>query len=123
MIFRPRQKQCHVKLDILLNNYKIELVKEISFLGMILDEHLTWKSHISYIARKISKSIGVIKKVSFYVPKSSLVLLYYSLIYQYNIQYCILVWGSTYPSNLNRIVLLQKRVIRIINHEVYDAHT
>ena len=28
-------------------------------------------------------------------------------------QYCILVWGSTYPSNLNRIVLPQKKVVRI----------
>ena len=66
MIFRPRQKQCNVELDILLNNYKlIELIKEISFLGVILDEHLTWKSHISYIARKMSKSIGVKKKQAF----------------------------------------------------------
>lgn len=42
MIFRPRQKQCNVELDILVNNYKIELVKEISFLGVILDE----QSHV-----------------------------------------------------------------------------
>jgi hypothetical protein len=37
-------------------------------------------------------------------------------------QYCILVWGSTYPSNLNRIALLQKRMIRIVYKTSY-AHT
>ena len=46
----------------------------------------------------------------------------FSLIYPY-MQYCILVWRSTYPSNLNRIVLLQKRAVRIIGNVAYDAHT
>jgi hypothetical protein len=40
-----------------------------------------------------------------------------------HLQYCIIIWGSTYSSCLYRIHLLQKRVIRIINREVYDAHT
>ena len=51
-----------------------------------------------------------------------LLTLYYSLVLPY-IQYCILVWGSTYSSNLNHIALLQKRVVRIINKEKVDAHT
>ena len=45
--------------------------------------------------------------------------LYYSLVYPY-LYYCTIAWGSTYPSNLNRLVLLQKRVIRIISK---DTHT
>jgi hypothetical protein len=56
------------------------------------------------------------------LSKSCLRTLYFSLIYPY-LHYCILVWGSTYQSNLERIVLLQKRVIRIINKKEYDAHT
>ena len=106
----------------MLNNYKINIVKQTSFFGIILDENLTWKQHISYIVRKISKSIGVMKKASFYVYESSLKMLYFSVIYPY-MQYCILVWGSTYPSNLNRIVLLLKKVVSIIWKETYDAHT
>ena len=34
-----------------------------------------------------------------------------------------IVWASTYPTSLSRIVLLQKRIIRIINHSKFDAHT
>ena len=71
-------------------------------------------------ASKISKSIGIIYKSSFYL--SALRTLYYALIYPY-IQYCIIIWGSTYPTCLYRINLLQKRVIRIINREAYDAPT
>ena len=122
MIFKPKQKKCYINPKIALNNYEIDLVNEASFLGVILDEHLTWKSHIAQTSRKISKSVGIIKKASFYLHTRALVMLYYSLVYPY-MQYCILVWGSTYPSNLNRIVLLQKRLIRIVYKASYDAHT
>ncbi len=76
----------------------------------------------SNFSRKISKSIRIIYKSSFSLPKSCLRTLYFSLIYPY-LHYCILVWGSTYQSYLERVVLLQKRVIRIINKKEYDAHT
>jgi hypothetical protein len=44
-----------------INNHEIDLVNEASFLGVILDEHLTWKSHIAQTSRKMSKSVGIIK--------------------------------------------------------------
>jgi hypothetical protein len=107
MIFKPKQKKYYINPKIALNNHEIDLVNEASFLGVILDEHLTWKSHIAQTSRKISKSVGIIKKASSYLHTRALVMSYYSLVYPY-MQYCILVWGSTYPSNLNSIVLLQK---------------
>ena len=39
------------------------------------------------------------------------------------LQYCISVWGSIYPTNLKRLVLLQKRAMRIISKSCYDAQT
>ena len=39
------------------------------------------------------------------------------------LNYCNLVWGSAYKSNLQRIVILQKRVIRIVDKSYYNAHT
>ena len=122
MIFRPRQKRQTIELLLKINGQKIDNVKETMFLGVILDEHMSWKSHISHIASKISKSIGIIYKSSFYLSKSVLRTLYYALIYPY-IQYCIIIWRSTYPTCLYRINLLQKRVIRITNRVVYDAPT
>ena len=94
-------------------------VSEVVFLGVILDQYLSWKPHISHIARKMSKSIGVIFKSSSCLPKSSLRLLYYSLVYPY-LQYCVTVWGSMFPANLiyERIILLQKRVVRCIKFGV-----
>ena len=48
-------------------------------------------------------------------PRSSCIILY--------LYYCNLVWASTYQSNLHRIILLQKRVVRILSRSNFDAHT
>ena len=37
--------------------------------------------------------------------------------------YCDLAWGGTYKANLQRIVILQKRALRIVNNSTYDANT
>ena len=106
----------------MLNNKEIEQVKETVFLGIVLDEHLTWKPHIAYTANKVSKSIGVIRKSSFYPKKETIHILYFSMIYPY-LQNCNLVWANTYQKNLSRLVILQKRIVRIINKRDNLAHT
>ena len=74
------------------------------------------------VPRKISKSSGIIYKASFCLPTTPLCTLYFCLVYPYLVC-CISVWGSTYPSNLNRIFLLRKKLIRILSKSAFDAHT
>ena len=81
IIFRPRQKRETLDINLEINHCAIERVKETVFLGVILDETFSWKPHIAKVPRKISKSIGVIYKASFCLPTSSLLTLYYSLVY------------------------------------------
>ena len=44
------------------------------------------------------------------------------MIYPY-LQYCVIVWGLTYPTSIRRIEILQKRAIRILDNSAFDAHT
>ena len=122
IIFKPRQRKKIFDFNLKINNKEINRVNEVCFLGIILDENLSWKAHISHVAHKISKSIGIIYRSSFYLFKSPLRMLYYALVFPY-LQYCITVWGSTYPTNLNRLVILQKRVVRIIDKQDFGVHT
>ena len=101
--------------------YKMIRTEEVTFVGVILDENLSWKSHISHIAGKISKSVGIIGRSSPCLTKLALKT-YYSLVYPY-FQYCIIVWGSTYSTNLNRPILLQERIVRFFNTKPFDTHT
>ena len=46
-----------------LNGNKIDRVENTKFLGVFIDEKLNWKNHISYIASKISRNLGILNKV------------------------------------------------------------
>ena len=101
-------------------NYVLNIQYHVKVLPKRL--HLNWKSEISHVANKVAKSIGIISRCSFFLPKTSLRMLFYSLIYPY-LYYCNIVWASTYKTNLRRLVILQKRIIRIINKSNFKAHT
>ena len=92
------------------------------FLGVLLDQHLSWKYHITHVAKKVSKAIGIISKARFFLSSKSLLSLYYTLVYPY-LNYCNIAWCSTYPSNSNRILYLQKRIVWIICGVEYLTHT
>ena len=92
------------------------------YLGVDFDCNLKFNYHTSHISRKLSRSIGVIYRLRELLPKRCLLNLYYSFVYPY-LTYCNLIWGGTYACHLHRLVILQKRVIRIINHQPYLAHT
>ena len=121
MEFRPRQKKSS-NFNVVIDEKTIAQVNETVFLGVILDDNLTWNFHISSVAGKVSKSIGIIFRSSFYYSTPSLRMLYNAMILPY-LNYCNLVWGSTYKTNLQRIVVLQKRLIRIVNKSYYNAHS
>ena len=89
---------------------------------MILDENLSWKLHILNVCRKISMSIGIIYKSSFCLSAACLRTLYFSLVCHYLI-YCTTVWGSSYETNLNNVITLQKKIMRIVSKVSFDAHT
>ena len=44
----------------------MQQVEETKFLGVLLDEHLSWKYHISHVAKKSTKTIGIISKAVFF---------------------------------------------------------
>ena len=68
VIFKSRQKRIDIDLSLKINDHQITRAKEVVFLGVILDEHISWKPHISYVARKISKSVGIIIIQSEFFP-------------------------------------------------------
>ena len=69
MLLRPRQKRQILDLSIQIDNNNIECVKETVFLGVTIDEHMSWKPHILSVYRKISKSIRIISSQLFAFPK------------------------------------------------------
>ena len=85
VIFHPYQK---LDRDVILKIFDIDnnefvLLDQktyMKYLGILIDSNLTWKYHISYITSKISKTTGVIARLRLFVPSSTLLTLYRSLI-------------------------------------------
>ena len=74
-----------------LNNILIEETDNVKYLGVHLDNKLSWKIHINILTRKFSKVCGAMYKLRHYVPLSTLQLVYYS-----HLQYSLIHWGKAY---------------------------
>ena len=70
MIFRPRQKTLPITRQIILENNVLEQVDNTKFLGVYIDQHLEWKTHVNFIAAKISKSVGLLYKAKTICPQN-----------------------------------------------------
>ena len=97
-------------------------MKSIKYLGVYIDCHLKWKEHILEVSKKLARGIGILLKLRHFVNLASLVQVYYSIIYSF-LTYGIIVWGNTYSSNLQPLIILQKKAIRIITFSDFRAHT
>ena len=122
VIFHPPQKKVNDPIKLYVNNTLLEEKNHVKYLGIMMDNNLNWKSHATYIAKKIKRSIGILSKLRYYVTLDTLISLYFALLYPFLI-YGILIWGNTYPTNIKPLFILQKRAIRLITFSKFDEHT
>ena len=73
----------------------------------------------------ISRNLGVIRKLKHVLPPRSLLSLYNTIILPHSchLQYGVLAWGNTYQTYLNKIYIVQKKAIRLINNSGFRSHT
>ena len=80
-------------LELLINGNIIENMTETKFLGVCLDQFLTFKAHIDTIAAKISKAIGIMNRLKYYFPNNILLTIYNALVLPH-LHDTITIWGS-----------------------------
>ena len=97
-------------LNIKAHNTILEQKSECKFLGIIIDDDISWKAHINYISCKISKTIALLRFLRYTFPKHISKTLYMTLIYPY-FNYCNIIWGAADPTAIEPLKLLQKKVI------------
>lgn len=120
MVFGIQRKKSDIKLC--LNGTEIERVYETKFLGIILDQEISWGPHIKYVKSKVSKTIGILYKTKTILNAKSLSMLYSTLILPY-FSYCAEIWGNGCKTRLDPVIKLQKRAIRLINRSGFREPT
>ena len=93
LFHKPRQRNIPKDLPILkINNVEVKRENSLKFLGVIVDENLTWRNHIELIENKIAKNIGVLFKASKLLNIRCLKNIYFALIHSY-INYANITWA------------------------------
>ena len=119
VMFYPYQKNLNHQISIKIfvkkerKYFSLERKEYLRYLGVLLDEHLTWKYHIDYVASKVSKTVEIIARLRRFVPFQILTSIYRSLILPY-LSYGITIWGNGSQIHLKKLLVLQKRVLRLM---------
>ena len=110
--------------DIVIKLGKKHIIRAnyVKFLGLLLDENLSWKYHLSELSKKLARTCGIFFKIRSLLPTHTLINVYNSLFMSF-LQYGITVWGQTFDSYLDPIFKLQKKAVRAISHEHFTSHT
>jgi len=103
-----------IDTQIAVMDFVIPNTTSIKFLGLILDNKLTWKAHSRELVIKLNKACYAIRAIKSLVSLKVLISIYFSCFHSL-LTYGIIFWGNS-PISKN-IFKIQKRVIRIITNK------
>ena len=118
MIFTNNALSC----SIMIEKVKLKLANSIKFLGIYIDRNFSWQTHVNHVKTKISRSLYIMNRVKHQLSRKHLKTLYFSMVDPY-LRYGLVLWYNTKKTLFKSLRLLQKKAIRIIHKESYNAHT
>ena len=111
MVF-SRQK-INQNFNLVINNTQIERKSEARFLGIIVDDKLTWKQHIIALKSKMARYVGIMYKIRNLLPAKALLQIFHSFV-QSHLNFCSIVWGFSAKSNIEALFASQKKGLRAV---------
>ena len=121
VIFKSKRKKFNDTVKIKLSGKRIYPTASVKYLGVKIDQHLTWQHHINDLSVKLNRANALLFKIRKFVDDKILRSIYFA-IFESNLNYCSLVWAQNY-NVINRLVILQKKAIRIMNYQPQNSHT
>ena len=110
----PQTRKSTTLLTLNFDNQIVQPSESAKYLGIFVDEHLSFKPHVIFLEKKIARSIGVFAKLSYYLPCNTLIILNYYLVH-IHLHYALPLWGATYKGYLIKLKRLQNKALRIIS--------
>ena len=109
-------------LELSINNVPINRVSSVKTLGVLIDEDLTWQTHIDKLSKKIASGIGAIKRIRPFCSTSyTTSYIIGSALIEPHFDYCNLVWGNCGKTLSDRLQKLQNRAARVLTSSSYDT--
>ena len=117
--FKPRVDIRNNSLDpviehqLLLDDFPIKKTNSTKFLGVIIDDKLSWEPHITSLRRTLNYASATLYRIRDNVPGHLHKDLYHTL-FESHLTYCISVWGGTSLYKITRLWLSQKHCVRVL---------
>ena len=73
IIFHLVQKKLNYEVKVILNGHLLKQEFRTSYLGVVIDSHLNWKAHVSFISKKVKRNVGAISKIRNFVSTNVLI--------------------------------------------------
>lgn len=114
-------------LSLIIDNSEIERIgkdckdNSFKFVGVHIDEFLSWKDHIKHVNSKLASSTFALSKVRNVLPEKTKLLIYNSL-FRSHLEYCIIAWGKSNNSQMSKLQSLQKKCLRYVANVRINAH-
>ena len=99
--------------DLSFGGQIIEWVNEFKYLGLVLNNRMTYSSHIDRICTKVSQYIGVFYNLTKILPKDILLLLYHAFILPH-LTLHIVLWGTAPEVYIKKLRIKQNKLLRAI---------
>ena len=113
MIFNKSKKNTNVDASIVIDDVTIEKVNQIKYLGVIVDENLSFNLNSENVVKKLNKKLGFIRRQGNKMDESSRVLYYKSLV-QPHLDYCSFLLNMSDKKYLESIQKIQNKFLRAI---------
>ena len=113
IVFRPPRYRSSERVTLKLHHSKLFESSKIKYLGIILDNKLDWKGHITELSKKLSRAVGLLYKIRNLCPQPVLRSLYFS-IFNSHMSYGLVLWHNANRIYINKIKSLQRRALKSI---------
>ena len=121
VIFKSKQKKLEGDLKIKLFGTRLYPTESVKHLGVKIDTNLSWQYHVNDLSIKLNRENALLFKMRKYFSLKILRSVYFAIFDSY-LSYCCLVWAQN-RGTIQRIVILQKKAVRIINFQPRNSHT
>lgn len=109
-------------IHLIFNGTTLTQQQEINILGVTYDSKLTFRSHISQLARTAAGKLASLRRISWLLDCKGRQLLYKAQI-RSTLEYACLAWGGAAPSHLSTLDKIQRRAARIIWEDEREPRT
>ena len=114
LLFRTSNDSTELKLNISLNGSPIEEKSKAKYLGILLDNKLSYEHHTKHVRSKLIKGNAILIKTRHFIPSDILTNTYNAHIHSH-IDYGFNVWGYAAQTHIKNVLTQQKKAVRILN--------